>query len=160
LEWAFLRAESAPQYRPRSRWKASQTPSPAMSGAFLVFKTALRRAKRRRCWHCRHGTLIAASAISAPIAAVRRDDGCWDWCSTSSRAAPPNNLLAGSECETFEMSLLYPPATEQRDELAPPIKKLTAHETAAAGLSSTEKPSSARRLTRRRACVSGRRRSK
>src|SRR5262245_46706042 len=51
-------------------------------------------------------------------------------------------------------------ATEQRDELAPPIKKLTAHETAAAGLSSTEKPSSARRLTRRRACVSGRRRSK
>jgi hypothetical protein len=41
-------------------------------------------------------------------------------------------------------------ATEQRDELASPIKKLTAHETAAAGLSSTEKPSSARRLTRRR----------
>ena len=39
-------------------------------------------------------------------------------------------------------------------------KKLIAHETAAAGLSSTEKPSSARRLTRRRACVSGRRRSK
>src|SRR5215831_14189244 len=46
------------------------------------------------------------------------------------------------------------------DELATSIKKLTAHETAAAGLSSTEKPSSARRLTRRRACVSGRRRSK
>src|SRR5262249_23762180 len=51
-------------------------------------------------------------------------------------------------------------AAEQHDELATPIKKLTAHETAAAGLSSTEKPSAARRLTRRRACVSGRRRSK
>jgi hypothetical protein len=40
------------------------------------------------------------------------------------------------------------------------IKKLIAHATAATGLSSTEKPSSARRLTRRRACVSGRRRTK
>jgi len=40
-------------------------------------------------------------------------------------------------------------AAEQRHELTAPIKKLTAHETAAAALSSTEKPSSARRLTRR-----------
>jgi uncharacterized protein YbjT (DUF2867 family) len=32
-----------------------------------------------------------------------------------------------------------------------PIKKLTAHETASAGLSWTEKPRSAKRLTRRRA---------
>src|SRR5262245_11835314 len=51
-------------------------------------------------------------------------------------------------------------AAEQREELAPPIKKLMGHEAVATGLSSTEKPSWARRLTRRRACVSGRRRSK
>src|SRR5262245_51223943 len=42
-------------------------------------------------------------------------------------------------------------------EIAPPIKKLTGHEMAAAGLSSTEKPRSAKRLTRRRACAAGRR---
>src|SRR5262245_39835687 len=51
-------------------------------------------------------------------------------------------------------------AAEKRDELAPFIKKLAGHEAVATGLSSTEKPSSARRLTSRRACVSGRRRSK
>ena len=45
-------------------------------------------------------------------------------------------------------------------EIAPSIKKLTGHEAATGELSSTEKPSSARRLTRRRACAAGLRRSK
>src|SRR5262249_37002144 len=51
-------------------------------------------------------------------------------------------------------------AAEQREELASLIKKLRRHDAVAIDFNSTEKPSSARRLMRRRACVSGRRRSK
>src|SRR5207253_3590437 len=47
-------------------------------------------------------------------------------------------------------------AAEQCDERASFIKKLVGHEAVATGLSSTEKPRSAKRLRRRRACVSGR----
>jgi hypothetical protein len=50
---------------------------------------------------------------------------------------------------------MRPRTAEQRDEIATPIRKRIAHDTAATGLSSTKNPNSAGRLTRRRACVSG-----
>src|SRR5262249_2098141 len=51
-------------------------------------------------------------------------------------------------------------AAEEPDEIPALIKKQGRHDAVAIDFNSTEKPSSARRLMRRRACVSGRRRSK